>query len=221
MRALAGAGVTAALAAAAPSAAQATALYGISDTGLDLYGGSASLAALKSGMGLRFARRFMPYDSFASSNGSSCISTESDPNNTQWHGGALQATDTSLYNWVHEAYADGLTPMISITGGVGNLTAENGTYYPSTPTDAGYKCGLNAAIAQFDAWGIPIHQWEAFNEPDNGLCASTAAAYYNDANYALSHNTTGHSGDQLVAGAFKDGDDPSTGSHPGTQPPSD
>lgn len=220
------AGATAALAMAMPAAAYADP-WGISDTGLDVYGGSQAFLSYcgapagtttcgSSGAADTDARRFMPWDAFGTYNGSACVSDSADPNDVSNHNGNVNSNlPADIKAWLTQARTDGLTPMLSVTPGPGNgLVNENASLYPHIPSDAQYKCGVEEAALQLDAASLPVHSWEAFNEPDgSNICGAAAALYYENAVDAV-NLVSGHASDKVIAGAFKDGQDPASGTHP-------
>ncbi|HWE13825.1 MAG TPA: hypothetical protein VG365_09955 [Solirubrobacteraceae bacterium] len=68
-------------------------------------------------------------------------------------------------------------------------------------------------------WHRWVHEWEDFNEPEQGLCSSDAANFASQAVRAAAQE--GRSSDTLVAGSFSSGDDPLDGSnHPDCGHPS-
>jgi hypothetical protein len=120
------------------------------------------------------------------------------------------------------AEAAGYTPVIAITadsygmdnvGGWGGNSWPSGANTPVNPTDADYKCGMNALLNYLSSHGVlrspqPI---ETYNEPGGGIGSACepangfsayqcAAQYWTDA-YAEDVRAMGR-GDTLIAGTF-------------------
>ena len=222
------AAATALLLAGFPSTAMGVG-FGLGDHGLDAYAGSSSFHTLcgwngtscgHGAMSITYTRIDVPYNALATYDSASggCVSTVGDSNNWVWHDGAQEATGQSLYSWLGAAEQDGLDPIFSITWGNPNLRAEADN--PGYPTANGYLCGLEALMqAAGPGWNRWVHEWEVFNEPESGICASDAANYALMASEAAAQE--GRSSDTFVAGAFWDKDDPLDGSnHPDCGHPS-
>jgi hypothetical protein len=211
-----------------PSTATAVS-YGLGDFGLDAYGDSSSFHTLcgwngsscgHGGLNTRYTRLTVPYNALGTYDSAtgSCVDTSRDPKNWVWHNSVQVPTGQSLYSWLGEAEKDGLQPIFAITWGNRNLTGE--TDNPSYPTAKGYLCGLEALMhAAGPGWHRWVHEWEDFNEPEQGLCSSDAANFASQAVRAAAQE--GRSSDTLVAGSFSSGDDPLDGSnHPDCGHPS-
>jgi hypothetical protein len=205
---------TAILSVAAIPASAAT--FGFGDAALTAYGDSTSFHTLcgwngtscgHGGLGIRYARLMIPYNALGTYDSASatCVDTSADPNNWMWVDGAQTPTAQHVYNWLGEAQKDGLRPLISITWGNSNLAGEADN--PTYPTATGYRCGIEALMqAAGPTWNRWVHDWEAFNEPEQGLCATDAANFAALAQQAAS--AAGRSSDTIVAGAFASADDP-------------
>ncbi len=213
-----------------PSLATAV-TFGFGDFGLAAYGDSASFHALcgwngtscgHGGLNIKDVRLNVPYDSLATydSTSGSCIATSADPNNWVWYNGVQTPSTQALQSWLREAQKDGLRPLFAISSAVSNLTSTEPADNPRLPTANDYLCGLEGLMqAAGPGWNLYVHDWEVFNEPEQGLCASTAANFVSLAQQAAAHE--GRSSDTLVAGAFRDNDDPLDGTnHPDCGHPS-
>jgi hypothetical protein len=158
-------------------------------------------------MPLRYTRLVVPFDALATSVDGRCVRDEQyalhQPGET-WA--------VALQGWLAAVQPAGEQPMLSI--GWGGATADDaGTplhELNQNPTDAQYRCGLTALMQATQTWSredgtAPVTEWEAFNEPDIKTCATQAASYYVDAvrvDAALGRSDT------IIAGAFRDWDDP-------------
>jgi hypothetical protein len=213
------------------SSAASAVTFGIGDFGLAAYGDSASFHTLcgwtgascgHGGLNIRDARLNVPYDSLATydSASGSCVNTSTDPNNWVLYNGVQTPTGQALQSWLAEAQQDGLRPLFAVSSAVSNLTATEPANNPRLPTGNDYLCGLEGLMkAAGPEWNLWVHDWEVFNEPEQGLCASTAASFLSLAKQAATQE--GRSSDTLVAGAFSNGDDPVDGSnHPDCGHPS-
>src|SRR5947209_1746501 len=211
----------------APTASAAT--FGFGDLGLAAYGDSASFHTLcgwngtscgHSGLNLKYVRLNVPYNTLGTYDtaSASCIDTSTDPNNWIWYNGAQTPTGQSLQSWLREAKKDGLRPLLALNGGNSNLSGEADN--PRLPTVNDYRCGLDALMrAAGPGWNLSVHDWEVFNEPEQGLCASTAAKLVLTAQQVAAQE--GRSADTFAAGVFSSSDDPLDGSnHPDCGHPS-
>lgn len=205
--------------------------FGFGDIGLAAYGGSSSFHTLcgwngascgHSGLSIKYVRLNVPYDSMGTYDSASgtCIDTSTDPNNWIWYDGVQTPTGDALHSWLTEAGQDGLRPLFAVSGAVSNLTKTESADNPRLPTGNDYLCGLEALMkAAGPRWNLWVHDWEVFNEPERGLCASTAATLVSLARQAAAQ--AGRSSDALVAGTFSNADDPLDGSnHPDCGHPS-
>ena len=212
------------LAVSAPCAAGAPTGFGISDSSIDAFANSTSFhtfcgwngsACGNSALRLTYARVQVPYNALGTYDAATgtCVSTADDANNWMYHLGAPEPMSAILHDSLAAATRDGLRPLVSLQWGNPNLTGEPDN--PSRPTADGYRCGI-AALMQATAPGGPdaeVHEWEPFNEPDSGLCASTAVGFLLTATQVAA--AAGRAADTFVAGTFKDGDDPlDAGNHP-------
>jgi hypothetical protein len=208
-----------------PSIAGA-ATFGFGDFGLSAYGDGASFHTLcgwngascgHGGLNLRYARLNVPYDAMGTydSASGSCVDTSADPNNWVWYNQVQTPTGQALQNWLGEAQKDGLRPLFALNAAVSNLTAMEPADNPRLPTANDYRCGLDALMKAVGS----VHDWEVFNEPEQGLCGSTAATFVSSAQQVAAQE--GRTSDTLVAGAFRNGDDPVDGTnHPDCGHPS-
>jgi len=208
------------------------ATFGIGDLGLAAYGNSKSFHTLcgwngtscgHGGLNLRYARLNVAYDTLATydSASNSCIDTSGDPNNWIWYNGADTPASQALKSWLTEAQKDGLRPLLAVNSAAyTNLAATEPADNPRLPTADDYRCGLQALMqAAGPGWNLWVDDWEAFNEPEQGLCASTAAKFVSLAEQVAAQQ--GRSTDSIVAGAFSSNDDPLDGSnHPDCGHPS-
>ena len=206
-----------------PSTAAAVS-YGLGDFGLDAYGDSTSfhtlcgwngLACGHGGLNIGYTRLSVPYNALGTYDSTlgKCVDTSGDPYNWVWHNGVQVPYSQALQSWLGEADKDGLQPMFAVTWGNPHLTGEGDN--PSYPTANGYVCGLEALM---QAEGS-VHEWEVFNEPEQGLCASDAANFASLAVRAAA--VEGRPSDTLVAGSFASRDDPLDNSnHPDCGHPS-
>ena len=181
-------------------------------------------------------RLFVTYDAVQEWNGSVSAPgcTYSRVLDESWHDGAdrLHEAGESYQDLVAgliEAHAQGLTPVIAITG-YGSPEAKPAWDEPAPDptTTAGYwayRCGVRgilSALSQLPA-DVQPHTWEAFNEPDgfgvfrslDGQQASScavgtqgqpdgaakAACLYPLAVRSI-HGFTGHGQDTVIAGTF-------------------
>jgi hypothetical protein len=173
--------------------------------GYYLYGFNA-FTELRQGAPLGYARFFVDYDALLSWNGSACGYS---PAATLGAQPGLAAFDQLLYD-VQAAQADGLTPVVVFTNGIGNFTV-NGQWYtnpvPQIPepgygssshnaftnwTTAGYDylCGVDGMMDGIAAnlGGDPVTHWEAWNEPNGLIQPNSDGGGYNG---ALGPCTTG------------------------------
>lgn len=228
IRGLIGVGATLCLLVLASAAAGAVA-FGVGDDSLDAYGDSSGFHVLcgwngtgcgHGGLGSRYTRLIVPYNALATYDGtsSSCVDTSQDPNNWGYHSGAPEPTVQSLHNWLQEAQKDGLQPMLSITWGNPRMTSESDN--PAYPTANGYLCGIEALMRYAGpGTNLWVDEWEAFNEPESGLCSRDAAEFELLANTAAA--AEGRTSDTIVAGGFANADDPLDGTnHPDCGHPS-
>jgi hypothetical protein len=127
---------------------------------------------LQAGLGLKYARVFVPYDAIQTAardpraGGFACV------NDMQDHGMGVSdeywspvPAYTGLYDDLIAAKAAGLTPLLALSLG-GDA---RGQVTPDPTTAAGYaeySCGVQGLLAQTRAWGLPVANWEAWNEPD-------------------------------------------------------
>jgi hypothetical protein len=137
---------------------------------------------LQAGLGLEYARIFVPYDAIQTATpdprtgGYVCV------NDTQDHGMGVSdeywsnvASYTDLYDDLVAARAAGLTPVVALSLG-GNA---RGQATPDPTTAAGYAqytCGVQGLLAQIRAWGFPVSNWEAWNEPDGSAMYNRGTA---------------------------------------------
>jgi hypothetical protein len=196
-----------------------------------------TLASPSSAHRVSFIRLFVSVDAVAQFNGSA-TSPGCGPSQVlqqSWYdtAGRLHSAGESLQDLMaglEQAHADGLTPVISITGyAVPSSRPSFAAPAPDPTTLAGYwdyRCGVQgilSAISRLSADQQP-HVWEAFNEPDTvavyrdpetadatGGCAVTATGGPSGATKAacdyiladqLIHQFAGHEGDTLLAGVF-------------------
>ena len=168
------------------NAAGRSAYYAAFHAASAAYGDSASFHTLcgwngtscgHSGLHIKDVRLNVPYDSLATydSASGSCIATSADPNNWVWYNGVQTPSSQALQSWLREAQKDGLRPLFAISSAVSNLTAAEPADNPRLPTANDYLCGLEGLMqAAGPGWNLYVHDWEVFNEPEQGLCASTA-----------------------------------------------
>lgn len=213
-----------------PSTASAV-TFGFGDAGLAAYGDTGSFHTLCGWNGascghgwlsVKYVRLNVPYDSMGTydSASGSCVDTSTDPDNWIWYNGVQTPTSQALRGWLTEAQKDGLRPLFAVSSAVPNLTAMEAADNPRLPTAKAYQCGLEALMkAAGPGWNLWVHDWEVFNEPEQGLCASTAATFVSLAQQAATQE--GRSSDTLVAGTFWNGDDPlDSSNHPDCGHPS-
>lgn len=213
--------------ATATTTAQPAGVFGISDENLQGYvcnpsappvqplncGGTKeaqSYTYFASNLSLGYARIFVPYDTVMTYNTFSrqCQAAYTPRGSTTW----LQL----LTDWLNAAKAAGLQPLIALTAGAGGYFYNGGTYYadPTVPNltsgtndENSYICGLEGLMNQTSGMGLPVTQYEAWNEPDRsypaGMDMATRAlnAYDMYVIAALTDRGLGRS-DTLPAGTF-------------------
>lgn len=159
--------------------------------------------------GLVDARMFTPYDTLMSYNptSNSCAWVN---NVSSWNG---------LESFLIAAKAEGLMPTIALAIGNNSTGSQiTGTYHtdPTVPlvlqstSDAdSYLCGVEAIMQITSASSLPVTQWEAFNEPDDGQNQATTDLKTNADNAAgmlvdmeSESAWLGRSTDTFAAGAF-------------------
>lgn len=194
-----------------------------------------SLTSASSTHRLSYIRLFVSIDAVAQFNGSTTSSgcRPSRVLQESWYdtAGRLHSAGESLQDLMAglvQAHADGLTPVVSITGyAVPSSRPSFDAPAPDPTTPAGYwdyRCGVQGilgAISRLPADQQP-HVWEPFNEPDTialyrspedtaGGCAVTADGVASGAakaacDYVLAdqliHQFAGHQDDTLLAGVF-------------------
>lgn len=127
---------------------------------------------LQAGLGLKYARIFVPYDAIQTAAPNPNTGAYACVNDMQDHGaGVSNEYSTSipsyagLYDNLVAARAAGLTPLVALSLG-GNARSQS---TPDPATAAGfaqYKCGVQGLLAQIRTWGFQVTNWEAWNEPD-------------------------------------------------------
>lgn len=128
---------------------------------------------LQSGLKMKFARIFAPYDSITTSNatGTGCVNDEQ---SSDWPSSVTPAYE-ELYDRLVAAEAAGLIPVIALTpaGNAADSLYPDPTDPPKDPHgNEQYRCGLAGLLTQVAAWQrlnhwpYPVDNWEAFNEPD-------------------------------------------------------
>jgi hypothetical protein len=135
-------------------------------------GCTTSFALFKGGLGITRARTIVPYDTFATYDpNAGCVSdyTQNIDHDTN------QPYYLELYYWLQAASRNGLTPTLALGQGTGQ-DPNSGEQDPGLPTSRAapgepwalydYYCGMYYLMYWTEAWGYPVYQWEAFNEPD-------------------------------------------------------
>lgn len=202
--------------------------YGMSGTNCVTYvsssywdfcqGQSAQWTALKSHLGVHFARIVVPWDTVDTWNSTSgCVYNETSGGVfNETYGGVAYAS--SLLDWLQAVSHEGLQPVITLgTGnGVGTAGGSQEPYWPNAnsanglinPGDTQYECGFEGLVNWVKAWSLPVSYWETYNEPDDyqppsnnaSIPYSVAGNYEIDA-YSADHRSLGRS-DVILAGGF-------------------
>jgi hypothetical protein len=169
-----------------------------------------SWTALKSGLGIAYARINVPWDTVDTWNPSTgCVYNQN--SSGQWNetvGGTSSIGE--LIQYAAAARSAGLGLLVSLTGGnaAGNANGSSEPAYPIPGSAYGiystgdyqYECGMYGLSNVMNAWQVPVTRWEAFNEPESGMNAQAAAHLYVDS-YYTDHNLLSRN-DLLVAGSF-------------------
>ena len=183
---------------------------------------SGPWTALKSGLGIQYARIVVPWDSMGtySTSAEACVYNQNSQgqwNEVDSHGNSWAG---DLIEFVAAAQDDGLTPVISIGSGRAaggdpvwpDASSANGVW---STGDQQYMCGfyeMVSVLKLFVTLPNPAY-WEVYNEPDNfqynastglynapNIPSGVAANYFIDA-YVSDHWSLGRQ-DKLIAGAF-------------------
>jgi hypothetical protein len=169
---------------------------------------------LRNNLPVTYARFFVPYDAFQSWNGSQCAASPAWNQGNPQQGGVGQTRWSILAAELQDARAlsPQLQPTIAITSGtgIGGVPA-----YPDPTTTTGYwdyYCGVEGLMNLTSFEGVPVNQWEAWNEPD-GACEYNnppqpgAQCPNNTGTYATGADCSGTSGGDKAAQLWSAADD--------------
>ena len=191
--------------------------------GFPTYSTSETFLNLKtSGVSLGYVRFFVPYDA---------VESYYPTINACGFSPALVDGDSAfvpgqsweiLFAELRAAQAAHLTPLVSlvkgtgVTGSYGNAGMSSPPQVPdplTTADDENYECGVEGLLNATASNGVPVTEWEAWNEPDAdyptaaGYCAGEsisgadiAAGFW--ANMYYVDTTVEHRSDTIAAGTF-------------------
>lgn len=181
---------------------------------------SGAWTAFKSGLGIRYTRLTVPWDSaYTWSPSKGCVYNMNSSGYWNETFGAGNSWLAYLIFFALAARSEGLTPVVGLGSGngVGQAGGSQEPYWPNANSSYGingvgdyqYECGFYGLSTILKQYGVPISHWESYNEPDstqqtgNNIPSNVAANYLVDA-YATDHIILGL-GDVLVAGGFNYG----------------
>jgi hypothetical protein len=165
---------------------------------------TAAFTMLRQNLPLHYVRLFAPYDAVEDSNPAtqSCRYSYDYTSHTSSqypHGGGPGSAWFRLAQEIKDARSVGLTPLVALTTATSDGQQQDGD--PATPdptaassagpaavtTAAGqdYMCGAEGLTYLVHSQGLPVGQWEAWNEPDgssayNGALTGACAAVPNN-----------------------------------------
>jgi hypothetical protein len=163
-------------------------------------GPNSAFAQLRHNLPLRYVRLFAPYDAVYDANPTTqaCRSSYDYASHTSSQyptGGGPGSAWFRLVQEITDARAVGLTPLIALTNATADDQQQDGV--PSTPdptaassagpaatttlAGADYSCGVQGLTYFLHVKGLPVGEWEAWNEPDgapvyNGALSNACGA---------------------------------------------
>jgi hypothetical protein len=159
--------------------------YGFASYALGSAGSRTAFTTLKSGLPLRYVRLSVPYDAVYDADPSTgqcrwSYDYTSHTSSAAPSGGGPGSAWYRLSQELRDAQAAGLTPVVTLSNATGDGQQQDGN--PATPdmtaasasgpdavtTLAGkdYTCGVSGITYLTHANGLPVGEWEAWNEPD-------------------------------------------------------